>query len=1161
MEDDIFSAFEASASGATAAAAGLGVSPSVTAAAAAVAASKKRAREEALALSTTTTLSSISSSQVGPALSPKPQGIDAIDNAKKLDVDPLRNKHVTQAVAKNEEVVRSTLKSKGKKKASLMSIKNEEMDDDEDDDNKEDAIVAASEAAGAARGVSVTLPTSSSSSEIGEAIRPQLTRGEINNSRSTAPDAVFNDSSDGISKTPAKTYPFTLDPFQSRAISCLERDESVLVSAHTSAGKTVVAEYAIAMSLRDKQRVIYTSPIKALSNQKYRDLFEEFSDVGLMTGDVTINPNASCLVMTTEILRSMLYRGSEVMREVKWVIFDEIHYMRDKERGVVWEESIIMLPHKVRFVFLSATIPNAIEFAEWVAKIHHQTCHVVYTDYRPTPLQHFIFPAGGEGVYLVVDEKGNFREDTFSKAMAVLGSTGLDDAIEDVVSRGAGKRSRARTNKGKGGPSDLYKIVKLIMERNYDPVIIFSFSKRECEQYAMQMAKLDFTTSDEKTLIEQVFLNAIDSLSEDDRQLPQIDAILPLLKKGVGIHHGGLLPILKEVIEILFQESLLKALFATETFSMGVNMPARTVVFTASRKWDGTDMRWISPGEYIQMSGRAGRRGLDDRGIVIQMIDEKMEPSAAKDILRGQTDPLHSAFHLGYNMLLNLLRVEGGDPERMMALSFHQFQNERNAPALEAELASAEEELEKHVSEIDDDATNADYFALCTAMDGCRDAMRHIITTPSIALPFLNTGRMVHIIDEDGKDWGWGIIVDFQRFSAAAPVASALGSGLTPKGTKADEKQVVLRILLQCKVLDVKGGSTLSPSAAHPASTIFGPISKSEVASSSRIHDLHVIPVLLPLVASLSAVKMALAKDIVSNADARQTLATKLVEVLRRFPTGPPLLDPVEDMQIEGPEISGILEKTSALTKRMEASPVHLSVDRDVRFASFKRKTELETVCRSLREKLKKCRVLAMRDQLKAMKRVLRRLGLVDAQHVVQMKGRVACEVSTADELLITELIFSGVFNDLDPAQAAATLSCLIYTDKPASSSQDESKPPLREELAGPLRQVQAAAKRIAEVSVDCKIEIDPDEYVDKFNPGMMELVYAWVNGARFVDVCTMTKEFEGSIIRVIRRLEELTRQLGDASKAIGDEALQAKFKEASTKMRRNIVFAASLYL
>lgn len=235
----------------------------------------------------------------------------------------------------------------------------------------------------------------------------------------------------------AQEYAFKLDPFQRQAIACLEHGDSVLVSAHTSAGKTVVAEYAIAMALRDHQRVIYTSPIKALSNQKYRDLYEEFSDVGLMTGDVTINPNASCLVMTTEILRSMLYRGSEVLREVAWVIYDEIHYMRDKERGVVWEESIILLPHKVRFVFLSATIPNAKEFAEWVAKIHHQTCHVVYTSYRPTPLQHYFFPAGGDGLYLVVDDRGRFRQDNFDSAMSKLAVVSSSTWAGRLVQHGA----------------------------------------------------------------------------------------------------------------------------------------------------------------------------------------------------------------------------------------------------------------------------------------------------------------------------------------------------------------------------------------------------------------------------------------------------------------------------------------------------------------------------------------------------------------------------------------------------------------------------------------------------------------------------------------------------------------------------------------------------
>ncbi len=389
---------------------------------------------------------------------------------------------------------------------------------------------------------------------------------------------------DYSSLPPAKTYPFPLDPFQSTSISYITQNQSVLVAAHTSAGKTVVAEYAIAQSLTHNQRVIYTSPIKALSNQKYRDLSEEFGaeNVGLMTGDITINPNAICIVMTTEILRSMLYRGSEVMREVAWVIYDEVHYMRDKERGVVWEESIILLPHKVRFVFLSATIPNAKQFVSWIATIHHQICHVVYTNYRPTPLQHYIFAAGSDGLNLVVDEKGNFREKNFQRAMASLQGSGdgMDSAISDAIgqsggSSGSGRKGRNNKRRrgsngtagsGKNGHTDLHRIVKLVMERNLNPVIIFSFSKKDCERYALELNKEDYTDDVEKDLISQVYKNAIESLSEDDRLLPQVEALLPLLKRGIGIHHGGLLPILKEIVEILFSEGLIKALFATETF-------------------------------------------------------------------------------------------------------------------------------------------------------------------------------------------------------------------------------------------------------------------------------------------------------------------------------------------------------------------------------------------------------------------------------------------------------------------------------------------------------------------------------------------------------------------------------------------------------------------
>lgn len=275
----------------------------------------------------------------------------------------------------------------------------------------------------------------------------------------------------------------------------------------------------------------------------------------------------------------MLYRGSEVVRELAWVVFDEVHYMRDKDRGVVWEETLILLSHSVRCVFLSATIPNSMEFAEWWCQTHEQPCHIVYTDFRPTPLQHYLFPNGSDGIYLVVDERSNFREDNFQKAMAALAANHGEDSADPNAGRG---RKDMKTRKGgamksQGAGNDIYKIVKLIMHRNLNPVIVFAFSKRECEAYAMQMSKIDMNTEEEANTVQQVFENAIAVLSDDDRKLPQIEHLLPLLKRGIGIHHGGLLPIMKEVIEILFQEGLLKCLFATETFSIGLNMPAKTV--------------------------------------------------------------------------------------------------------------------------------------------------------------------------------------------------------------------------------------------------------------------------------------------------------------------------------------------------------------------------------------------------------------------------------------------------------------------------------------------------------------------------------------------------------------------------------------------------------
>uniref|UniRef100_A0A1I8GFM1 Superkiller viralicidic activity 2-like 2 n=1 Tax=Macrostomum lignano TaxID=282301 RepID=A0A1I8GFM1_9PLAT len=916
------------------------------------------------------------------------------------------------------------------------------------------------------------------------------------------------------SKTPAKTYKFKLDSFQREAITCIELGQSVLVSAHTSAGKTVVAEYAIALSLRERQRVIYTTPIKALSNQKYREFFDEFHDVGLMTGDVTINPNASCLIMTTEILRSMLYRGSEVMREVGWVVFDEIHYMRDSERGVVWEETIILLPDAVHHVFLSATIPNARQFAEWVCALHRQPCHVVYTDYRPTPLQHYMFPCGGDGLHLVVDQEGNFREENFGQVMASLAKAG-GNSQSDMANRG-------RRGGFKSAETHCMTIVKVIMERSLEPVIVFSFSKKECEIYALQMAKLDFNTAQEKALVEEVFNNATGGLSEEDRKLPQVESVLPLLRKGIGIHHGGLLPLLKETIEILFHEGLIKCLFATETFAMGLNMPARTVLFTSARKFDGKNYRWISSGEYIQMSGRAGRRGLDDQGTVILMVDETMGHATAKNIIKGSPDPLNSAFHLTYNMILNLLRVEDINPEYMLERSFHQFQNYASIPQLLQRIR----ELRSGIAEcrVEDEEGVASYQQIRQHLKSLNEQMWAVIRQPKYILAFLQEGRLVQVRTEQ-HDFGWGVVVGVSKKQHDNRV-------LNP------EPYYVVDALLR-----------VAPNSAREKH-----VSLIRPAPEGEPCDFEVVPIKLELLYGISAVRLHVPTDLRLEVNRRAVLQS-VGAVFQHFKTGPPPLDPLKDMKIREEKFADLVAKRDAFNERLEN---HWLADSDrlpKLLEQLEAKSALQAQLTEAQSELAQRRALLQLEELKCRKRVLRRLGFATQSDIIELKGRVACEIDSADELVLTELLFSGALNDLTAQQVAALLSCFIFEEKASEL------PDLSEELAVPLRALQDTARRVARVSTECKVPLDEEAYCESFKPHMMDIVAAWSSGASFAKICSKTDIFEGSIIRCMRRLEELLRQMCNAAKAIGNAELENKFAEAIVSIKRDIVFAASLYL
>ncbi|KAK6535136.1 ATP-dependent RNA helicase mtr4 [Orbilia ellipsospora] len=935
-------------------------------------------------------------------------------------------------------------------------------------------------------------------------------------------------------ETPARTYSFKLDPFQAVSIASIERGESVLVSAHTSAGKTVVAEYAIAQSLKNNQRVIYTSPIKALSNQKYREFSQEFGDVGLMTGDVTINPSATCLVMTTEILRSMLYRGSEIMREVAWVIFDEIHYMRDKVRGVVWEETIILLPDKVRYVFLSATIPNAMQFAEWICKTHVQPCHVVYTDFRPTPLQHYLFPAGADGIHLVVDEKGVFREDNFQKAMNSLLDKMGDDPANPSGRRGGTGKKKWQTNKGGNkGPNDIYKIVKMIMIKNYNPVIVFSFSKRECENHALQMSKLAFNDEEEKNLVGRVFDNAISSLSEEDKELSQIQHILPLLRRGIGIHHSGLLPILKEVIEILFQEGLIKVLFATETFSIGLNMPAKTVVFTSLRKFDGIAQRWVSSSEFIQMSGRAGRRGLDDRGIVICMIDEKIEPNTARDIVKGEQDKLNSAFYLGYNMILNLMRVEGISPEYMLERCFFQFQNTANASGLEKELQ--ELDAERHGIQIDDEGTVREYYDLRQQLDSYGQQMRDVVNHPNYCLQFMQPGRLVRV-KHKGIDFGWGAVVNYSKRIKAKGASEEFSA----------QESYIVDVLLNV----AEGRSVSLSSPVGLPDGVYPP-------SEEERGVMEVIPVVLSCLDGIGHIRIFFPKDLKSP-EQRANIQKSIEEVKRRFPDGIALLDPIENMQITDESFKKLMRKIEVLESKLLSNPLHSSPRLKELYTKYSHKVELTTKIKNLRKMIQSAHSVMQLDELKYRKRVLRRLGFISETDIIQLKARVACEISTADELLLSELMFNRMFNELTPEQCAAVLSCVVFDEK---SNNKENKPALKDQLAKPYRNLVEQARIIAKIAIESKLQINEEEYIRGITSDLMEVVYAWTQGASFAAICKMTDVYEGSLIRMFRRLEELLMQMMAASKVMGSEELEKKFEAALGLIKRDIVAAQSLYL
>jgi superfamily II RNA helicase len=510
-------------------------------------------------------------------------------------------------------------------------------------------------------------------------------------------------------------YKYELDNFQKHAVAAIHRDENVLVTAKTGSGKTMVGEYQIAHSLARGGRVFYTTPIKSLSNQKFNDLKAMFPSVGIMTGDIKFQPQAQVVVLTTEILRNLLYKHGTVTESIGLsgamsldgldaVIFDEVHYINNPDRGKVWEETMILLPPHVKMILLSATIDQPELFASWLGDIRARPIVLIPTKHRVVPLTHAVLGGGGPGqeeLLTIMDEKENFNAQTYKEWLqgrkraadaakehkARVARRDWTDETDVTIARGINERTRAFT-------ATLNDCVKFLAAREALPALFFCFSRRGCEEHAARISTTLLTTC-EITDVKHIMKFHLRDHMADLQTLPQFHTIRALAERGIGFHHSGLLPVLKEMLEILFSRGLVRALFCTETFAVGINMPTKTAVFLGVKKYDeGLDaQRVITTDEYIQMAGRAGRRGLDKFGLVLYLPeDDPVSVEDLKRMMKSGMPAITSRMDFGYDFILKSLHAaQGREGRDILEKSYWYRQAAERRRALLDDVASLRE--------------------------------------------------------------------------------------------------------------------------------------------------------------------------------------------------------------------------------------------------------------------------------------------------------------------------------------------------------------------------------------------------------------------------------------------------------------------------------------
>ncbi|KAL4464447.1 hypothetical protein ABPG72_021781 [Tetrahymena utriculariae] len=992
----------------------------------------------------------------------------------------------------------------------------------------------------------------------------------------------------------AQQYPFELDVFQKRAVYRIEKRESVFVCAHTSAGKTVVAEYAIAISKKLKRKAIYTSPIKALSNQKYRDFKQKYGDdVGLVTGDVQLNPSANCLIVTTEILRNMLYKNNDIIRDIEWVIFDEVHYLNNPERGLVWEETIIMLPETVGFVMLSATVPNYMEFANWVGRTKKRKIYVQKTNYRPVPLEHSIYLNGqievikqGDNLFnateydqlknQIIKTYLNEKKELTAQKKKLKLEKNQKGILKNTNTSMRNKRTmKAITEKyikstdqdnynSSSSTSEGFNLMQLLIKcqnENLLPCIIFCFSKRKIDEIANQISQLNFCDYEETVRIEQYFKQCSRKIKSRDLDVPQIQTIKNLLLRGIGIHHGDVIPFMKEVVEILFSQSLIKVLIATETFAMGINMPAKTVIFHSIKKFDSSGERFLNSSEFTQMSGRAGRRGLDTKGNVILFINT-IDQLPSKNDLNIIMDPkgqyLESKFKITYETIINLLNSSVLNVVDMMKKSYqenHKYAQLPNNIKRIKELKNKYLELKNIKCKLQPPGMeefpiedyienlqimrqlNKNYFqqvktyivekmefpSYCVMYDDYYKFYFGMIIY--INLKDKYEERFLYVLYVDSIDVQKGPVFNFQQ--------DAFYSNVVENHHYCDESNGFQEYTYKIFKL--------------PLSCICKIYYDDPGIDDGELEDQEYV-------------KQCVQKLISKKKDFKEVFLSEKIssQKMKRKK----FLDmPFQNVT----EIS-----KSAIKENLDqiyTSPCHQC---DIKDQHMSQVFERKQIKADLEELIKKIdeNDLNQRTSFESKLKVLKRFGYVDLANKPIFKARIAKEIQN---IYVTEVIFQESLENLEECEIAALLSGFVCQAKSKDQFKydplDDFSPmnPNYENFIQSYQEIIQSVKAVISYEhllgvIQCGSE-DDYMYDQVYIRDLIEVVYQWMNGMDFQHICQLTTIQEGAIVRSFLRLENLLKNVKNGYIIMGNYAMGVKLDRCMELLKKDIIFSKSLYL